>query len=409
MRSVADVYEQALHNVTVQTPLELPLLSAAECVLAQDVTADINYPSTDVALWDGYAIRSQDTHKASAVHSVRLPILKSVRASSGRAPSWSSNTAVYVSAGSALPIGADAVVPAKDAKREQSELILDRRWAPAEGVLGEGQDIARGSVICQAGTLLDSGQVAVLAAVGKSRVMVHPRPRVVILPVGDELLELGTRPREGKVFDVNGPSLSIAAEEAGAETYRCAPVPDNRLALRSVLEDQLMRADLVITVGGISREGTNTVRETLGRMGNVRFEDVRATPGGIVGIGTISLHEGEGQQVPVFCLPGSPIDAQVCFEVYVRPALKKMQGWKRLNRTTVQTRAATPFRSAAGLREFVYVRLSGSSKSGYQAHPLTGERTQAISALAEANALAVLPEEKTNVEAGDPLTCLLLR
>jgi molybdopterin molybdotransferase len=249
-------------------------------------------------------------------------------------------------------------------------------------------------------------------------------------------VEPGRRARPGTVFDANGHALSTAVADAGAQTFRVAAVPDERQILRQTIEDQLVRADLIVTTGGISYGSGDTVREVLGALGTVRFDNVAAWPGHILGVGTVGTSASgdrtsgpngeaggtltgggipggasdgsDGEGTPIFCLPGDPVSAQVCFEVYVRPALRHMQGWSVLNRPSVQARVDRSWYSPRGRREFVRVRLSGDPRSGYQAKVMGAPSSLLLSALAESNALAVVPEDVTNVRSGDALRCLVL-
>jgi len=249
--------------------------------------------------------------------------------------------------------------------------------------------------------------MALLAGVGRDRVLVHPRPRVVIISIGDEIVEPGTQARPGTVFDANGHALSTAVADAGAQTFRVAAVPDERGRLRETIEDQLVRADLVLTTGGISYGSGDTVREVLGALGTVRFDNVAAWPGHILGVGTVGGDE-DRVGTPIVCLPGDPVSAQVCFEVFVRPALRHMQGWSGVNRPVVRAAIDRSWYSPRGRREFVRVRLTGSPRAGYHAAVMGTPASLLLSALADSNALAVVPEDVTTVRAGDTLQCLVL-
>ena len=172
--------------------------------------------------------------------------------------------------------------------------------------------------------------------------------------------------------------------------------------MAQAIEDQLVRADLLITTGGISYGSGDTVREVLGSLGTVRFDSVAAFPGHTLGVGTV----GEG--TPIFCLPGDPVSAQVCFEVYVRPAVRAMQGWSQLNRPTVLAKVDRGWYSPRGRREFVRVKLTGDPRRGYQAQVMGKPSSLLLSKLAESNALAVVPEDVTDVQAGDAIRCMVL-
>ena len=405
MRSVAEFYQDCLSTVGQQPPLEVQLADAVSCVLAEDVQARFDLPVADLAGCDGYAVRSSDLEGARPDSMVTLPVTEEVKAGDVDPAALVPGTAIRIASGAPVPTGADAVIALDFTDRGMAKVTVRTQPARGENIRRRAEDVVEGDVVLRHGTRVGARQVALLAGVGRSRVTVHPRPRVVILSIGDELVEPGEQARPGTVFDANGHALSTAVADAGAQTFRVAAVPDGRQALRETIQDQLVRAALIITTGGISYGSGDTVREVLGALGTVRFDNVAAWPGHILGVGTVG---DEDDATPIFCLPGDPVSAQVCFEVYVRPALRQMQGWTTLSRPSVQARVDRSWYSPRGRREFVRVRLTGSPRTGYQAKIMGSPAALLLSALAESNALAVVPEEVTNVRAGDALQCMVL-
>lgn len=405
MRSVAEFYQDCLSTVGQQPPLDVQLADAVSCVLAEDVQARFDLPVADLAGCDGYAVRSSDLEGARPDSMVTLPVTEEVKAGDVDPAALVPGTAIRIASGAPVPTGADAVIALDFTDRGMAKVTVRTQPARGENIRRRAEDVVEGDVVLRHGTRVGARQVALLAGVGRSRVTVHPRPRVVILSIGDELVEPGEQARPGTVFDANGHALSTAVADAGAQTFRVAAVADGRQALRETIQDQLVRADLIITTGGISYGSGDTVREVLGALGTVRFDNVAAWPGHILGVGTVG---DEDDATPIFCLPGDPVSAQVCFEVYVRPALRQMQGWTTLSRPSVQARVDRSWYSPRGRREFVRVRLTGSPRTGYQAKIMGSPAALLLSALAESNALAVVPEEVTNVRAGDALQCMVL-
>ena len=405
MRSVAEFYQDCLSTVGQQPPLDVQLADAVSCVLAEDVQARFDLPVADLAGCDGYAVRSSDLEGARPDSMVTLPVTEEVKAGDVDPAALVPGTAIRIASGAPVPTGADAVIALDFTDRGMAKVTVRTQPARGENIRRRAEDVVEGDVVLRHGTRVGARQVALLAGVGRSRVTVHPRPRVVILSIGDELVEPGEQARPGTVFDANGHALSTAVADAGAQTFRVAAVPDGRQARRETIQDQLVRADLIITTGGISYGSGDTVREVLGALGTVRFDNVAAWPGHILGVGTVG---DEDDATPIFCLPGDPVSAQVCFEVYVRPALRQMQGWTTLSRPSVQARVDRSWYSPRGRREFVRVRLTGSPRTGYQAKIMGSPAALLLSALAESNALAVVPEEVTNVRAGDALQCMVL-
>lgn len=402
MRSVADFYQDCLAAVGQQPPLDVQLVDAVSCVLAEDVKAPFDLPVADLAACDGYAVRSEDLAGATPDAPVELTVTEEIRAGDVDPAALVAGSAIRIASGAPVPTGADSVVALDFTDHGRARVAVRTQPAVGENIRRRAEDVERGRVVLRSGTRVGARQVALLAGVGRSRVVVRPRPRVVIISIGDEIVEPGREARPGTVFDANGHALSTAVADAGAQTFRVAAVPDERQILSTTIEDQLVRADLVVTTGGISYGSGDTVREVLGALGTVRFDNVAAWPGHILGVGTV----GEG--TPIFCLPGDPVSAQVCFEVYVRPALRHMQGWTVLNRPSIQAQVDRSWYSPRGRREFVRVRLSGDPRSGYRAKVMGAPASLLLSALAESNALAIVPEDVTNVLAGDSLRCMVL-
>ena len=402
MRSVADFYQDCLAAVGQQPPLDVQLVDAVSCVLAEDVKAPFDLPVADLAACDGYAVRSEDLVGATPDAPVELTVTEEIRAGDVDPAALVAGSAIRIASGAPMPTGADSVVALDFTDHGRARVAVRTQPAVGENIRRRAEDVERGRVVLRSGTRVGARQVALLAGVGRSRVVVRPRPRVVIISIGDEIVEPGREARPGTVFDANGHALSTAVADAGAQTFRVAAVPDERQILSTTIEDQLVRADLIVTTGGISYGSGDTVREVLGALGTVRFDNVAAWPGHILGVGTV----GEG--TPIFCLPGDPVSAQVCFEVYVRPALRHMQGWTVLNRPSIQAQVDRSWYSPRGRREFVRVRLSGDPRSGYRAKVMGAPASLLLSALAESNALAIVPEDVTNVRAGDSLRCMVL-
>ena len=408
MRSVAEFYQDCLSAVAQQPPLDVQLADAVSCVLAEDVEAPFDLPVADLAARDGYAVRSEDLAGARPDNELSLRVTEEIRAGDVNPAALVPGTAIRIASGAPMPAGADSVIALEFTDHGMAQVNVRTQPAVGENIRRKAEDVEEGEIVLRKGTRVGARQVALLAGVGRSRVYVHPRPRVVILSIGDEIVEPGEKARPGTVFDANGHALSTAIADAGAQTFRVAAVPDERHVLSETIEDQLVRADLILTTGGISHGSGDTVREVLGALGTVRFDNIAAWPGHILGVGTVGGDDNGEGGTPIFCLPGDPVSAQVCFEVFVRPALRHMQGWTQLTRPSVKAAVDRSWYSPRGRREFVRVRLVGDPKSGYQAKVMGAPASLLLSALAESNALAIVPESTTNVHTGDMLQCLVL-
>ena len=300
-----------------------------------------------------------------------------------------------------MPLGADAVIPWADTDRGEARVSIHRAVAPGDNVRRRAEDVRSGTTVLKRGSRVSARQVALLAGLGLHRVRVHPAPRVVVVSIGDELVEPGQSREAGDVFDANGHALACAVTDAGGQAFRVAAVPDELRALADTIEDQLVRADVLITTGGLSGGQGDTVKEVLAPLGSVRFDAVAMSPGRQLGVGTV-----EG--TPIFCLPGDPVSAQIAFETFVRPVLRQIAGRASLHRSSLPATISEGWHSPSGKREFVPVHVSGSPARGYRAEPTTPPGTVRLHGLSEANAIAVVPEDTSTVVAGDTLHCLLL-
>lgn len=403
MRSVQDQLAAVLAAVGPVPPLDVVLADAAGCILAEDVVAPADVPGLPVAARDGYALFTGDVHGGTT--GVVLPVAHDVLAGDPAALRLAPGQAVRIASGGPVPAGADAVVAAEDTDRGAVRVTLHRLPAPGEHVRPAGADTRAGAVVLAAGTRLGARQLAMAAAAGRGRLRVHPAPRVVIMSIGSELAEPGTPARDGGVYESAGHALEAAVRDTGATPVRVGVVPDDRAVLGEALEDQLVRADVVVTTGGLSESQHDTLADVLAPLGTVRFDQVAMAPGFRHGFGTVG---GGDRAVPLFALPGHPVASQVAFEVFVRPALRAMAGHTDLFRPSVAARADVGWPSPEGVRQFVPAAVVGTPGEGYRVTPVGDPAVPSISALAHANALAVVGEQDGAVAPGQVVHCLVL-
>ncbi|HVE74516.1 MAG TPA: gephyrin-like molybdotransferase Glp [Mycobacteriales bacterium] len=398
MRSVDEHLARVLSVVSALSPFDLGLLDAHGCVLAEDVVAPSALPGFDSALVAGYAVRRDDLGTLP----VTLPVVGDVATASTTALRVQPGMCVRITAGATVPSGADTVVPTEWTDGGVAHVRIDHAPDYGAWVRLAGEDVAAGATVLPDGTYLGAAQVGLAAAVGRSRLVVHPRPRVVVLATGSELAEPGEPLGPGRVPDSNSPSLTAAAIEAGAIAYRVGIVPDEPRRLLDTIEDQLVRADLVITTGGVSAGSFEVVQDVLSRLGDVDFTAIAMEPDLPQGFGTIGP-----DATPVFGLPGSPAAALVSFEVFVRPALRTMLGAPQVQRPRVSAITRMPMASPPGRRSFLRVHLDVRD-GAYVVEPVGSAGTHALSGLAGANALAVVPEDVEHVPPGASVEVLVL-
>ncbi|WP_245886530.1 gephyrin-like molybdotransferase Glp [Kineococcus xinjiangensis] len=405
--TVAEHRRACLDLVQPLAPLEASLLDALGCVLAEDVVATRPLPAFDNSAMDGYAVRVADVAEATPASPVRLPVVADLAAGSAESMRLAPGSAVRIMTGAPVPPNTGAVVPVE--WTDGGVASVEVRHCPAEGqhIRRAGEDAAAGVVVVEAGTRLQPRHVAVLAAVGRARVRVRPRPRVVVISTGSEVVEPGQSLGPGQLHDANGFGLTAAALDLGAQAYRVGVVRDDPAELRRTLEDQLVRADVIVTSGGVSAGAYDVVKEVLHRTGSVGFCGVAMQPGMPQGAGTL----GE-DRTPLLALPGNPVSAFVSFEVFVRPVLRRLLGEDPEapdpQRPRVRALAAAAWRSPAGKEQYVRARWWRDGDGALRVEPVSGAGSHLVTALARADCLAVVPVGVDGVEVGDEVECVLL-
>ncbi|MGW0753013.1 molybdotransferase-like divisome protein Glp [Streptomyces sp. NPDC002587] len=433
--SVDEHLADVLATVRPLEPIELQLLDAQGCVLVEDVTVPVALPPFDNSSMDGYAVRTADVQGASEEFPAVLTVIGDVAAGSGELPTVGPGEAARIMTGAPLPPGAEAVVPvewtdggtgggaawgmtpASSAPEGAGGEVRVHRAARARAhVRSRGSDVQAGDLALAAGTVLGPPQIALLAAIGRAAVRVRPRPRVVVLSTGSELVQPGEPLTGGTIYDSNSFALAAAARDAGAIAYRVGAVADDADTLRATIEDQLIRADLLVTTGGVSVGAYDVVKEALTSVsagdaasgdidgGGIDFRKLAMQPGKPQGFGTIGP-----DHTPLLALPGNPVSSYVSFELFVRPAIRALMGLpeSEVCRPTVRAvlKADEALGSPAGRRQFL--RGAYDAESG-TVSPVGGSGSHLIAALAHADSLMVVPEDVTSVEPGSELEVVLL-
>jgi molybdopterin molybdotransferase len=394
--------EVVLGRVQPLPAFDQPLLEALGLVLCEDVVSGISLPGFDNSAMDGYAVRAEDLTGATDDQPITLPVVGEFRAGRVEPIVVTPGTCVRIMTGAAMPRGADSVVPVEWTDGGTVNVRIGQQPPMGGSVRRAAEDVKAGEQVLERGTVLGPRQIAVLAAVGRARVKARPRPRVVVVSTGAELRELGTRLGEGQIYDSNSYTIAAAARDAGAVVYRVGIVDDDPKRVMDTLSDQLVRADLVITTGGVSMGAYDVVKEELSKLGTVDFPQVAMQPGKPQGFGVLGADE-----VPIFTLPGNPVSAYISFEVFVRPALRKLMGQMPYRRRLVPAVTLDGFGSPAGRRQFVRV-AARSGDEGWMASTVGGHGSHLLGGLSRANALIVVSEDVTAVRAGDQVELMLL-
>ncbi len=383
---------EALAAIRPIEPVALPLAAAEGGVLAADVAASTPLPSFDNSAMDGYAVRAADLAAATGDSPVRLPVRGEIAAGDTGSYQVDEGSCLRIMTGALMPAGADAVVPVEWTDGGAEVAAFRRPVAVANALRHRGDDVVQGATLLTARTRVGSVQLALLAAAGQGEVLVRPRPRVAVVSTGNELAEPGTPLVPGRIWESNSFMLAAAARAAGAVAQR-RRLPDDPDAVLSTLEALLPEADLLITSGGVSMGGEHdVVKAALSKLGTVTFRKVAMQPGMPQGFGTLGP-----DHTPLFTLPGNPVSAYVSFLLFVAPALAKLQDLPAQRQRLLTAALTDPVRSPDGRRSYLRGVLDEARETVV---PLTGQSSHQLGALAQANALIIVPEQITRLEAG---------
>ena len=383
---------EALARVLEATPVlgaeRTAILAALGRVAAADVVSRRIVPAAPYSAMDGYAVRHTDVSAAPA----QLRIVAVEPAGTVVTTAVERGTAVKLFTGSVIPPGADAVVRIEDCEEDGDRLLVRAPVPLGANIRAAGEDVAPGQVVLARGTVVGPADVGVLASVGRSSVLVHQRPRVAILSTGSELVEVDDVPGPGQVVNSNAYGLAAAVREAGGEPVVLPIAPDRLDEIRASVA-QAARADVVVSTGGVSVGDLDFVKDALEAASFERlFWRVAQKPGKPLLFGRLA-------ERPFFGLPGNPVSALVCFALYVRPALRRLQGHRRVHLPVVRARLAAPVRKTRGLTEFVRVSLS-DGPDGAIATAARSQSSGALSALGGGAGLLVGAAELAELPAG---------
>lgn len=401
MLSVEEARRRILSLIQPLAPIDLPLQEAYGCVLAADVLADADLPAFSSSGMDGFAVRSGDVLAARPDAPADLSIVG--RALIGRHPEATvgGGEAVRIATGAPIPAGADCVVPIEDCRVQAERVQVLRPAAEGRHIRPAAEDVRAGEVLVPAGRRLSAAEMGLLAAAGRPHILAHPRPRIIVLSTGDELVEAWQPAAYGKVRDANSFTLSGAVKESGASPYLAGIARDDVDTLRDAIIGHMVHADAFISSGGVSVGERDVVKQAFFRRGEIDFFRVAMQPGMPQAFGTI-----EGK--PYFGLPGNPVSVFISFEVFIRPALMKMMGRRSLYRPEVTARLETDISGPKEKTVFSRV-LVRRGQDGWRARSTGGRGSNLLATVARANGLAVIPPGIESIPAGRECRVMVFR
>jgi molybdopterin molybdotransferase len=362
-------------------------------VLAEDIVATLSTPPFNRAAMDGYAVKAKDTFNSGQLKPKVLSLVGELRA--GEAPQKRVNTGecIQIATGAVMPKGADAVVMVEDTEEENKKVKVFKSVYPKANVAKKGEDIKVGELILRSGFVLDPGRIGVLASQGVNRIRVYEKPRVAILPTGEEVCEVGKRPSPGQVYDINSHTISSVVKANGCLPVRFGIVGDDPKELKSAITEAL-KSDLVVISGGSSVGERDLLFDVLQNLGEVLFHGIQVKPGKPTLFAMI-------QDKPILGMPGYPTSCLINAYLFLLPAIRKMAHLPPRIGESVEARLSRRVPGSVGRRQFLTVKIEGND-----ATPMFKE-SGAITGIAEADGYIEIAENVDLVEKGKSVTVRL--
>lgn len=396
--------EEALENILdAVSPLGLEKVNLFEAlgrVIGEDVHAGRAIPPKDNSAMDGYALRAEDTRGASPDNPLILKVVEDIPAGAVPQKRIEPGQASRIMTGAPIPEGANAVVPMEESRREGGGVAILAEAATGRDIRRAGEDVQPGEKVISRGEIIRPAEIGMLSSLGRSFIFVHQRPLVAIVATGDELTDVDEPTSPWKIVSSNSYALAALARDCGAIPMQLGIARDRREDLVEAFRNA-MRADLIVSSGGVSVGDYDLVKDVMKQEGNrMQFWRVAMRPGRPLAFGSMG-------GVPTVGLPGNPVSTMVSFELFVRPALLKMMGHKNLFRRTVRARLEEEIHKKPGVRHFIRARIQ-RRKEGYVVVTTGDQGSGILKSMVRANGLIVLPEESTKVGAGETVNVQLL-
>ena len=412
--SMIDVEDALSKILAVFRPLsiqETSILETNGMVLAEDIISEIDIPPLDNSAMDGYAVKYENVENASSKNPKKLKVVGTTAAGELPYSTLLNNESIRIMTGAPIPTGANAVVPFektsdnfnnKNSSTTSEVQILTSSFV-GQNVRKAGQDVKNGEVVLKSGSVLHPSHIALIASVGKATVKVFRRPQVAILATGNEITKPGNKLEQGRIYDSNSYGIASAVTEAGGNPLIVGIAKDNFDSIEKKL-NQCKDSDLVITSAGVSKGDFDMVKNVLSQNGTIEFHSVRMKPGKPLAFGVLRQNK---KLIPLVGLPGNPVSALVAFEQFCRPAIRLMLGHKFIPRATIKAILDDDIDNPDGRR--IYARSLVYKKNDVYHVSLIGvQSSNILSAMGKANGLAICPENKTLVKAGEAVTVMML-
>ena len=410
MLEVEDAFARIIAHFAPLDAVELPVLECLGMALAEEISSPLNLPPLANSAMDGYAALHSDIANADAAPPT-LSVISAVAAGQVSDDTVTAGCAIRIMTGAPVPNGADTVIPFEETDELErrrngqplSEIVIRKALPPGSNVRPAGEDVRVGEPVLPAGTLIRPAEAGVLASLGIAAARVIRRPVVAVLSTGDELTPAGAALTPGHIYDSNSSGIAAAVAAAGGVPHIIGIARDNLTDLHRCI-DAAADADLLVTSAGVSKGDYDMVKDVLEQRGDMNFWSVRMRPAKPLAFGLLRRN---GRPLPLLGLPGNPVSALLAFEMFGRPAIRRMLGRDRLARPMVEGVLTAPIFNGDGRR--VYARVAVARRHGaWFATPTGPQGSNILTSLSRANGLAICPADLPRKEAGQAVKIIML-
>jgi molybdopterin molybdotransferase len=403
-KAVIDRHIEAIKRVET-----VPIDEAAGRVLAKDFTAMMDVPPFNRASMDGYAVRAKDTFGAGQFKPRILEVIGETHAGEKPTKRVSVNTCLMISTGAMMPAGADSVVMVEDTERDGGKVKIFKAVVPGSNVGKQGEDIKAGAAVLKADTMLDAGKIGVIASQGLTEISVYEKPRIAVLPTGEEVVPGGKKLKLGQLYDINSHTIASIVSENGGSPVRIGIAGDTLEELKKTIREAL-KYDMIVLSGGSSVGTRDLLVDVIEGWGHILFHGIQIKPGKPTIFAMLpstsfdnaqgrSLRAGEGK--PLIGMPGYPTSCLINAYLFLLPSVRKMARLPPRKGDTVHAKLSRRMPLSTGRRQFLTVKVIGD-----EAVPVFKE-SGAITSTAEADGYIELAENIDLLEKGDPVTVTL--
>ncbi|MBT6175641.1 MAG: molybdopterin molybdotransferase MoeA [Deltaproteobacteria bacterium] len=397
---LAEAVARITDSIAPLQEASLPLADVVGMSLSCALKATQTLPPFDNSAMDGYAVRAADTIGATETCACVLPIQGMVAAGHPAEQTLSAHSAMRIFTGAPMPADADAVVIQENTRANEKSVGIHKVAKPGDHVRYAGEDVKSGQLLLPKRHILGPGDIAMFVAQGHTHAKVVRRPRVGIIPTGDELVEAGTQPGPGQIANSNGIMIQSMCKALGMEPTLFPIVPDDQDALAKALLKASAHTDLILTIGGASVGDFDYVLSAIEQEGDIEFWKVAIKPGKPLAFGSID-------RTPIIGLPGNPASAFVCFELFARPALLTMAGRSTKRPLIVSAKLQSPALKNGSREQFLRARLV-EHKSQYLVEALSLQGSGQLSSMLDINALIKIPIGEGTIQAGENVSVIAL-